>query len=127
MFNPFKSKLDKLLPLPLSVPELDAYVAELVKEFDLPNTDDTYENVATMLLHAPPSVCKAPMRFFGESVKKSIVNQAAYTKLEEFRAKRAQKERNEKQKAEIKAIAQANEAATLPVEGAANGQPTSKA
>lgn len=118
MFNPFKSKVDQLLPLPLSVPELDAYVEELCTEFDLPRTDDTYENVATMLMHAPPSVCKAPMRFFGESVKKSIVNQAAYAKLEEFRNKRAQKAANEKQKSEL----QAKQAAPV-TEGTASNEP----
>lgn len=115
MFNLFKFKVDRLLPLPLSVAELDAYVAQLCKDFDLPNTDDTYENVCTMLMHAPPSVCKAPMRFFGESVKKSIVNQAAYAKLEEFRNKRTAKT---KAAAQVQAV---NQAATVGVEGTANG------
>lgn len=121
MFNPFKSKLDKLLPLPLNIAELDQYVNDLCEAFDLPKTDDTYENICTMMLHAPPSVCKAPMRFFGESVKKSIVNQAAYTKLEEFRNKRSQKDREQKQKSEMQA-AIPNQAATVNTQGIANGQ-----
>lgn len=87
--NLFKRKVDKLSLLPQSVEELDTFVAEICKEFSLPATDDTYDNIATMIMHIPPSAAKVPMRFFGESVQKSIANKAAYEKLAEFRAKRS--------------------------------------
>lgn len=82
--------VDELKVLPLTVAALDLYVADLCKAFELPNNDDTYESVATMIMHVPPSACRVPMRFFGESVLKSIANKAAHEKLQEFRDKRTQ-------------------------------------
>lgn len=88
IFSKKQLKVDELTLLPQSVAELDTYVSEICKEFNLPETDDTYDSIATMIMHVPPSAAKVPMRFFGESVQKSIANKAAYTKLREFSAKR---------------------------------------
>lgn len=78
--------------LPQTVAELDVFVATIATEFSLPNTDDTYEAIATLIMHMPPSVCTAPKSYFANSVRKSIANLAAYTKLREFSDKRKQAE-----------------------------------
>lgn len=95
--NLFKRKVDKLQLLPQTTEALDTYVAEICQEFSLPTTDDTYDAIATMIMHIPPTAAKVPMRYFGESVQKSIANKAAYTKLAEFRNKRAAAESAAKQ------------------------------
>lgn len=86
--NLFKRKVDQLNVLPTTSEGLDMFVAEIIKEFSLPNTDDTYDNIATMIMHVPPSACRVPMRYFGESVLKSLANKVAFDKLAEFRDKR---------------------------------------
>lgn len=91
------SNTEVLTPLPQSVAELDVFVAEITKEFGLPDSDDTYESIATLIMHMPPSSASAPKSFFGESVRKSIANLAAWTKLQEFARKR--KESSLKQEA----------------------------
>ncbi len=107
--NLLKRKVDKLNVLPTTPEGLDSFVADIIKEFGLPNNDDTYDNIATMIMHVPPSACRVPMRYFGESVLKSMANKVAFDKLAEFRDKR-------------KAAAEAAKLAELPKESA-NVQP----
>lgn len=95
MINFFKkpSKPDpKDIPvvLPTSVEALDTFVAEVISEFSLPNTDDTYELIATMIMHINPNVCHATPRYFADAVLKGLANKAAYDKLTIFRDNRSQ-------------------------------------
>jgi hypothetical protein len=89
----FKNKLDIPELLPTNVPDLDLFVASIIESFSLPNTDDTYDMIATMIMHMPQTACRAPKRYFGESVLKGMANQAAYKKLAEFRHKREEEAR----------------------------------
>lgn len=83
---------EAMLPLPTSIADLDKFVADIVKEYGLPNTMDTYDSIATLIMHMPQSAYLAPRRYFGHSALKSLANKAAYDKLAEFRKIRAQKE-----------------------------------
>lgn len=74
--------------LPQTVEDLTKFVNSIAEEYALPDSDDTYEAVATLIMHMPPNNCFAPRSFFGDSIRKSIANRAAYTKLEEFARKR---------------------------------------
>lgn len=82
------NRTEPLIELPTTAEGLDAFVAAITKQFGLPDTDDTYESIATLILHMPQSSCAAPLSFFGNSVKKSMANAVAYPKLQEFGQKR---------------------------------------
>ena len=81
-----KSEIPQLLPQ--TVADLDIFVLEIAEEFNLPNTDDTYESIATAIMHVNPNISKAPKAFFAAQVQKSIANKAAFEKLREFNAAR---------------------------------------
>lgn len=82
--------MDLPVPLPISTEELDTFVANIVSVGNLPNTDDTYESIATLIMHMNQGVAEAPIKFFIDSVNKSRANAAAYAKLREFADKRRQ-------------------------------------
>lgn len=84
-------------PLPVTAEALDQFVADIVSSFDLPAGDDTYESIATLILHMPQSVASAPMSFFANSVNKSRANAVAYAKMQEFSQKRKQAQEAAKQ------------------------------
>ena len=95
-------KREKMVALPTDVAGLDRLVQLLVKKFKLPNTDDTYDAIATKIMHLPGHQAFVPLSYLGHSVWKMMANAASYTKLEEFRIKREKKHQKEieKQKAE---------------------------
>lgn len=74
--------------LPTNREDLDAFVAKIVKKFKLPETDDTYESIATMIMHMPNTRAYAPLAYFGNGVLKAMANLAAYEKIQEFCKKR---------------------------------------
>ena len=76
--------------LPRTVPALDMWVESICNDFELENNDDTYEMIATTIMHMPMTRAVANKGHFGACVIKSLANQAAYKKLEEFRNKRAE-------------------------------------
>lgn len=78
----------EIVALPVTAEALDAFVLDIVNLFGLPNTDDTYESICTLIIHMPQSTCRAPKSFFGDSVLKSMTNAAAFAKLQEFSRKR---------------------------------------
>lgn len=85
MLNLFK---EPIYDLPQTKEELDSFVNLIVNVHNLPDTDDTYESIATLILHMNQSVSSSPLSFFANSVKKSMANKAAYDKLQEFAQKR---------------------------------------
>jgi hypothetical protein len=84
--------------LPTTTEALDTFVASITQEYGLPEGDDTYDAIATMILHLPHTKAYAPRSHFGNGVLKSLANKAAYDKLTEFREKRLKKEAEEKAK-----------------------------
>jgi hypothetical protein len=78
--------------LPTTVEALDLFVADITEKYGLPQGDDTYELIATMIMHINPNVCRATRQFFADAVLKSLANKAAYVRLQEFSDKRKQKQ-----------------------------------
>lgn len=104
---------EELVLLPTTQVELDEFVASITDEFGLPPGIDTYDSIATAILHMPNTKAYAPRWVFGHGVLKAMANAAAYTKLEEFRRAREAKAVAEKEKME----------AERALVGAADGQP----
>lgn len=84
--------------LPTTEEQLDVFVASLIKEYALPEGDDTYDAIATMILHLPHTKAYATRSYFGNGVLKSMANRAAYNRLRELAKRREAKELDEKQK-----------------------------
>jgi len=85
--------------LPTTEEGLDHFVASLVEDYELPNTDDTYDAIATMILHLPQTKAFMPRSYFGHGVLKSMANKVAFEKLKIFRDRReaAEKLKDEQQ------------------------------
>ncbi len=81
-------EIEQSVSLPKTTEHLDCFVADIIQEFDLPPGDDTYDTIATMILHLPQTTAFKEKSYFGHAVWKSLANKAAYDKLTEFRKKR---------------------------------------
>ncbi len=102
--RPWSPKPTRDVNLPVTTEELDAFVAKVIVYGNLPEGDDTYESIATLILHMPQSVCKAPLSFFADSVNKSRANAIAYGKMQEFSKKRKEaQEAKQVESAQMKA------------------------
>jgi hypothetical protein len=91
-----------LVMLPQNVEALDQFVSEIIYEYKLPEGEDTYDAIATMIMHLNHTTAYATKKYFADGVRKSLANKAAYEKLCEFREKReaAKKEQEAKKAAE---------------------------
>ena len=98
---------EKEVLLPTSEAELDAFVASITEEYKLPAGEDTYDAIATMILHLKSHVAYVPRSYFGNGVLRSMANKAAYEKLRQFGMKRQEAE--EKQKAELSLVPKESE------------------
>ncbi len=67
---------------------LDALVSALYQTFGFDTSDDTYEAVATVILHAPPDMGQFTLDYVGNRVAKMMANKVAYEKIQELKAKR---------------------------------------
>lgn len=92
--------------LPTSVDELDIFVDLLIKDYALPPGDDTYDVVATMILHLPQTKAFMPRSYFGNGVYKSLANQAAFTRLGEIRQRRDAQEQEAQAAAKLSLVQQ---------------------
>lgn len=90
------NQTDNEVLLPVTETLLDDFVKSLTEEFSLPDGDDTYDAIATMILHLPQTKAYMPRSYFGNGVLKSMANRAAYGKLKELKARRDAKEEEEK-------------------------------
>lgn len=83
--------------LPTNEADLDAFVASIIDQFKLPPGDDTYDAIATMIMHLPNTRAYATRAYFGNGVLKSMANKAAYAKLMGFQKKRMEADQAEKE------------------------------
>ena len=60
---------------------------KLVTWYGLPDTDGTRHAVSTMVMQLPTHQEKAPLKIFVKAIKKQMANEAAYSVIEELRAK----------------------------------------
>ncbi len=73
--------------------DLDALVNELVTgDWAFERTDDTYEAVSTVILHAPPDMGSIDVDYVGNRVAKMLANKIAYDKIQELKEKRKQED-----------------------------------
>jgi hypothetical protein len=70
--------------------DLKALVEHLHDEWSFSISDDTYEAVATTILHAPPDMGRLDSEYIGNRVAKMLANQIAFNKLNEIKTKREQ-------------------------------------
>jgi hypothetical protein len=101
-----KAKAAVAPPIPENEPEillprtpeaLDELVQIITAKFDLPPGDETYEAVATMIMHIPAQRAYAPLAYFGNGVLKSMANAAAYQRLGEIAKRRAERKKAEQE------------------------------
>lgn len=93
--------------LPQDEAALDQFVESIATEFNVPTGDDTYDAIATMILHLPQTSAFVPRSYFGNSVRKSLANKAAYNRLRQL----AEKRKAEEEKAELSLVPKEPDAA----------------
>ncbi len=74
--------------LPQTPEELERYFDLIIRDYQLPDNDDTRDAVATMILHLPQTKVYVPMSYFADCVRKSIANKVAFDQLQIFKARR---------------------------------------
>lgn len=87
MNNPSYTVGEEYKPLPTSAEELKVFVAEIINEFNLPDTDQTLGMICQEIMHMGRTVDKAPLSIFAAAVKKQLANDVVYPVLEELRQK----------------------------------------
>lgn len=114
--------------LPRDPKELDTFVEEISAHYDLPRNDETYDAIATKMLHMPTETYSAILKdpspaaffdYFGYGVLKMMANTAAWFKCEEFRQKRDEKIKkieDEKKAADEKSKLSLVQKEELPIE-----------
>lgn len=69
--------------------DLDAIVRDLANDtWAFPINDQTYEAVATVILHAPPDMGSIDTDYIGNRVAKMMANKVAYDYLQDLKFKR---------------------------------------
>ena len=92
--------------LPQTTDELDDFVDLLVEKFGLSPTEDTYEDICTIIMQMPAGRAWVPLSYVANFSRKLHAQRAAYKKIEEFNGKRkaarAEAEAKAKQEADSK-------------------------
>lgn len=88
----YEDRTETEVQLPTTEEGLDSFVAEITELYNLPEGDDTYDAIATMVLHLPQTKAYSTLAYFGHAVLKSMANQVAFKKLKELKKKREDKE-----------------------------------
>lgn len=115
-FNPIEIEAEVMLP---QTPEdLDTFVASIIEEFSLPPGDDTYDAMATVIMHLPSTRAYAPKSYFASCVRKSLANRAAYTRLRELAQKREDAAKVAEDEAKAKLTLVENHDGSQPLQGA---------
>lgn len=74
--------------LPQSPEDLEEYTTELIKAFNLPDTDFTKEMIATIIFHLPQDRSHVNAHTIAQRIQKSIANDAAYRTIGKYTEKR---------------------------------------
>lgn len=71
--------------LPLGMQDFDDFVESIIVLYNFPD-DNTYRGaIATMIMHLDPLVTRKPKAWFAASIRKSMSNQIAYAKLQQYK------------------------------------------
>ena len=96
-----KEKMEEEVLFPQTKEALDAFVAEVIKQGNLPDNEHTYEAIATKILHTNQERDSAPYSYFIRSVRKQIANKIAYDACIAFAEARKAEEEAQKAKLEL--------------------------
>lgn len=88
--------------LPQTAEEFDAFAAEIIKTFSLPDSDQTKCQIAEMICHLPKTQDMEKPSYFAAGVRRGIAHLIAYNKCEEFYKplREAQKQKEAEEKAQ---------------------------
>lgn len=75
--------------LPIGMTAFDTFAEDILKRYNLPDKNDYRNAIATMILHMGPQKNFQSPRYFAKAILKSMANQIAYEKIQQF--KEAQK------------------------------------
>lgn len=81
-------KLRNFLPSKIpstGVPEMQAFVADIIETYDLPDNDSHRQAIYNMILTLGPTIIYKSKYFFAASVMKAAANQIAYNLIMEIR------------------------------------------
>lgn len=87
--------------LPTGMTEFEDFVQSILVAYKLPDLPSYKNAVATMIMHLSPQQSYAPKAYFAKGIRKSMANQIAYSKIQEYK-----KLEEEREKAEEKAVEQ---------------------
>lgn len=85
--------------LPTGLPEFDAFANSIIEIYGLPNFDSYRQLIATLIMHLPPMTHSKSKRYFYAAIKKSMSNETAYAKIQEY--KESSKKKSEDTPAEV--------------------------
>lgn len=110
---------EKEVLLPTDTASLDAFIGQLMIDFKLPASDDTYEAIALQIMHLDNRMGRVKRSFFADCAIKFLANKAAYERLEQFANIRKQEAANAKAKADAeKAASGVSDVPKQPVQDA---------
>lgn len=83
-----KPKKEVEVSFPITPGGFEALTKEIVRKFQVPDSDETRELLATTILHAPGHVAACSLGLLGGSVRKGIANKVAFEIIGAFKQKR---------------------------------------
>lgn len=87
MNRTLKSLLNRIpSDLPRSKEDFKAWSSELVEFYNIPDTNFYRSHLISMVYHLEPTQYRKAKSYFGATLKKLMVNQAAYDTAEEIKA-----------------------------------------
>lgn len=69
---------EKEIRLPTDTQALDGFVSGIIRDFGLPPGDDTFEAIATMILHLDNRIGRVKRSYFADGAVKFLANKAAF-------------------------------------------------
>lgn len=87
--------------LPFGLAEFEAWAADIIFTYNLPDNDSSRFMLSTMIQHAGPTECDKPKRYFGRSARKAGANQIAAQIMYDLKMKRNAEEAAAKAAAEV--------------------------
>lgn len=82
MSNP-KTELD-MVALPTTEDEFNEWASSIIKDYNLPDSEDTLDSLATSIMHLNQSIAFYPREYFRDIVLKALANRTAYDKLQTY-------------------------------------------
>lgn len=85
---PIEVSNEELFVVPQSDSDFDSLKNILIQNFNVPDTEETQEILATVILHADNSISRYPLKYYSSRVEKFIGNTVAFKRLQNIKEKR---------------------------------------